>query len=187
MIRPDERDLDNYYVRRLREGETIKSFDCGDDDLNDFIMNRVDDYHKAMLAVTYVFAHKVSGRIIGYFSLANDKISIDDFKSNAEFNRFRRRRFVNEKRIKCYPAVKICRLGIDYSFHGYGIGTKLINFVKLYYLKDNKAGCRFLTVDAYLNSVSFYERNMFRQLHDADKKTLLLYYDLNEMRNVIFN
>ena len=185
MIRSDERNLDNYYIRRLQENETIKSFDCGDDDLNDFIMNRADDYHKAMLSVTYVFEHKASGKIIGYFSLANDKISIDDFVNNTEFNRFRRKRFTNEKRIRSYPSVKICRLGIDNDFRGYGVGTKLINFIKLFYSKDNKAGCRFLTVDAYHNAVAFYERNMFQILRDDDRKTHLLYYDLNEMSNVI--
>ena len=55
MIKSDERNFDNYFVRRLRKNETIRSFDCGDEDLNDFIMNRVDDYLKTMLAVTYVF------------------------------------------------------------------------------------------------------------------------------------
>ena len=185
MISSDERNLDNYYIRRLQENETIKSFDCGDDDLNDFIMNRADDYHKAMLSVTYVFEHKASGKIIGYFSLANDKISIDDFVNNTEFNRFRKKRFANEKRIRSYPSVKICRLGIDNNFHGYGVGTMIIDFIKLYYSKDNKAGCRFLTVDAYHNAVIFYERNEFRCLHNDDRKTFLLYYDLNEMRNAI--
>ena len=185
MIGSEERNLDNYYIRRLQENETIKSFDCGDEDLNDFIMNRADDYHKAMLSVTYVFEHKASGKIIGYFSLANDKISIDDFGNNTEFNRFRRKRFTNEKRIRSYPSVKICRLGIDNDFRGFGVGTKLINFIKLFYSKDNKAGCRFLTVDAYHNAVTFYERNMFQILRDDDRKTHLLYYDLNEMRNVI--
>ena len=180
-----ESSFSDYEVRKLLENETIKSFDCGDEDLNDFIMNRADDYHKAMLSVTYVFEHKASGKIIGYFSLANDKISIDDFGNNTEFNRFRRKRFTNEKRIRSYPSVKICRLGIDNDFRGFGVGTKLINFIKLFYSKDNKAGCRFLTVDAYHNAVTFYERNMFQILRDDDRKTHLLYYDLNEMRNVI--
>ena len=180
-----ETNFSDYEVRKLLENETIKSFDCGDEDLNDFIMNRADDYHKAMLSVTYVFEHKASGKIIGYFSLANDKISIDDFGNNTEFNRFRKKRFTNEKRIRSYPSVKICRLGIDNDFRGFGVGTKLINFIKLFYSKDNKAGCRFLTVDAYHNAVTFYERNMFQILRDDDRKTHLLYYDLNEMRNVI--
>lgn len=44
MIKSDERNLNNYFVRRLQKGETIKSFDCGDEDLNDFIMNRAEGY-----------------------------------------------------------------------------------------------------------------------------------------------
>lgn len=181
MIKSDERNLDNYFVIRLQKGETIKLFDCGDKDLNDFIMNRAEGYNKALLSVTYVFEHKESGKIIGYFSLANDRISIDDFNNNTEFNRFRKRRFANEKRIRSYPAVKICRLGIDNDFYGYGVGTQLINFIKSYYKKGNNAGCRFLTVDACIDAVTFYERNKFQQLQEDDTKTKLLYYDLNEM------
>ena len=29
----------NYEIRRLQEGEKVESFDCGDADLNDFILN----------------------------------------------------------------------------------------------------------------------------------------------------
>lgn len=31
---------DHYAIRRLKQGECIKSFNCGDADLNDFILNR---------------------------------------------------------------------------------------------------------------------------------------------------
>lgn len=178
-----ESNFSDYEVRKLRNGEVIKSFNCGDEDLNDFILNRAESYDKAMISVTYVFEHKESRRIIGYFSLANDRISIDDFGNNTEFNRFRRHRFVNEKRIRSYPAVKICRLGIDNDFHGNGIGSTLIDFIKSYYKRGNNAGCRFLTVDAYINAEMFYERNKFQRLQKAEKKTELLYYDLNEMRS----
>lgn len=45
---------------------------------------------------------------------------------------------------------------------------------------DNKTGCRFLTVDAYLNAVPFYEKNGFRFMNaeDDDPHTRLMYYDL---------
>ena len=142
MINSSRCDFSAYKVRKLQEGETIKSFDCGDEDLNDFILNNANAYHEARLTETYVYEHILNGDVIAYFSLANDRISINDFDNNTEFNRFRRHRFVNEKRIRNYPAVKICRLGINNSFHGFGIGSMLIDFIKLYYTKDNKAGCR---------------------------------------------
>lgn len=68
-----------------------------------------------MLAITYTLKHKLSNRIVGYFSLANDKITLNDFSSPTDFNRFRRKRFINRKRIKSYPAVKLCRLAVDKS------------------------------------------------------------------------
>ena len=48
MMKSNECNFDNYYVRRLRKDETIKSFDCGDADLNDFIWNRAESYNKAI-------------------------------------------------------------------------------------------------------------------------------------------
>ena len=46
--------LENYDVRKMKLGETIESFDCGDTDLNDFIVNEAHHYRKALIAVTYV-------------------------------------------------------------------------------------------------------------------------------------
>ena len=43
-----ESNFSDYEVRRLRKDETIKSFDCGDADLNDFIWNRAESYNKAI-------------------------------------------------------------------------------------------------------------------------------------------
>ena len=39
-----ESSFSGYEVRKLQKDETIKSFDCGDEDLNDFIMNRAEGY-----------------------------------------------------------------------------------------------------------------------------------------------
>ena len=100
-----------YEMRKLDTSEKIESFDCGDTDLNDFILNESFLYREALLAVSYVLENKVNQRSVAYFSLANDRISLSDFENKTEFNRFRKHRFVNEKRLKSYPAAKICRLG----------------------------------------------------------------------------
>ena len=34
-------------VRKLQKDERVKSFNCGDDDLNDFILNESHHYQKA--------------------------------------------------------------------------------------------------------------------------------------------
>lgn len=46
---------DIYEIRILQKDEKVKSFNCGDDDLNDFLLNRSNSFRKALLAVTYVF------------------------------------------------------------------------------------------------------------------------------------
>lgn len=165
---------DRLYIQKLEAEEGI------DQDLNDFILHEANDYRKALLAITYVAIDKENDKPLAYFSLANDRVSMGDFESRTEFNRFRKHRFVNEKRIKSYPAAKICRLAVSVEAKGQHIGTFLLDFIKSYFLADNKTGCRFLTVDAYLNAVSFYQKEGFEFLNgdDKDAMTRLLYFDL---------
>lgn len=173
----------NYEIRKLGLNDRIEQFDCGDEDLNDFIINDAPLYRKTLLAVTYVLENKVSGQVVAYFSVANDRISIKDFPSNTDFNRFRKHKFVNDKRLKSYPAIKICRLGIDKSVQGKQIGTFLIDFVGTLFVSDNKSGCRFLTVDAYSQAIPFYLKNDFAFLSsdDDNQRTRLMYFDLSDI------
>lgn len=174
--------LPRWNIRRLDKQEKVKSFDCGDADLNDFILTESSIYREAMLAVSYVM-EETDGKVLAYFSLANDKVSLSDFESKTEFNRFRKHRFVNEKRLKSYPAVKVCRFGVDHSLKGQRVGSTLMNFIKTYFVEDNKTGCRFITVDAYANAIPFYKKNGFELLNneDADAYTRLMYYDLGSI------
>ena len=77
-------------IFRLNEGETIASFDCGDEDLHDFIHNEAKLYRKALLAMSYGVLDETQSKVVGYFSLANDRISLGDFVTKTEFNRFRK-------------------------------------------------------------------------------------------------
>ena len=167
----------------MSKDEHISDFNCGDADLNDFILNESQLYRKARLAVSYVIQKVDNKQVVGFFSLANDRVSISDFESKTEFNKFRKKRFVNEKRIKSYPAVKICRLAIDESAKGMSLGTFILDFIKTYFVVDNKTGCRFITVDAYSNAIPFYLKNKFLPLsQDSDSDhTRLLFFDLDEI------
>lgn len=148
-----------FKIRKLDVNDKVTSFDCGDNDLNDFILNESYLYRNELLAVTYVIEDKT------------------------EFNRFKKR-FKNSKRLKSYPAVKLCGLSVDESVRHLHLGTKLLNFIKGYFAIDNKMGCRFITVDAYINAIPFYLKNNFLELTTHVKEashTRLLYYDLKMM------
>lgn len=114
---------DNFKYEILKPTDCVKTFQCGDEDLDNFITKESADYTKSLLSVTYIVTNKSKNKVVAYFSLAADKLSVNDFASNSEFNRFRKRRFVHEKRLRSYPAVKLCRLGVDISMKGTGLGS----------------------------------------------------------------
>lgn len=172
-------------ITKLEKNETVKSFDCGDADLNDFILCESQLYRKEKLTVTYVLENEEDihhEQIAAFFSLSNDRISISDFENKTKYNRFSRR-FNNHKRLKSYPAVKIGRLAVHASAKGMNIGSTLLDFIKRYFTADNKTGCRFITVDAYAAAIPFYLKNGFVPLNedDVDEPTRLLYFDLNDL------
>jgi hypothetical protein len=53
--------------------------------------------------------------------------------------------------------------------------------------QHNNSACRFLTVDAYKDAVSFYEKNGFRKMVNAseipeESPTIPLYLDLKQIK-----
>ncbi|MDE5887297.1 MAG: GNAT family N-acetyltransferase [Muribaculaceae bacterium] len=171
---------EHFQIRKLSKDENIRDFDCGDEDLNEFLIKDAPLYQKALLANTYIIENKENGSIGAYFSLANDRIAIKDFPNNTEFNRFRRHRFVNEKRLTNYPAVKLCRFAVSDNVKGMSIGTFLLDYLKSWFVNDNRTGCRFITVDAYHDAEPFYLKNGFIYLtaSDVDRSTRLMFFDL---------
>ena len=179
----DSEFLERFSIYKLSENETVESFDCGDADLNDFILTDAPLYRKEKLAVTYTVLEKNNrNKVVAFFSLSNDRISLSDFDNKTKYNRFSRR-FNNHKRLKSYPAAKIGRLAVETSMKGENLGSYLLKFIKRYFTADNKTGCRFITVDAYAAAIPFYLHNGFVPLNDedADEPTRLLYFDLNDL------
>jgi hypothetical protein len=93
---------DNFKYEILKPTDCVETFQCGDEDLDNFIIKESADYTKSLLSITYIVTDKSKKRVVAYFSLAADKLSVNDFASNSEFNRFRKRRFVHEKRLRSY-------------------------------------------------------------------------------------
>ena len=172
---------ENLVVNPLSADFTISSFDCGDSDLNDFILSDAKGYLSELLAVTYLlFDKSESERVIGYFSLLNDKISYIP-EERSLWNRLNRN-VVNAKRRKHYPSVKIGRLAVDSDFSGIGVGQILIDTIKYMFTHGNRTGCRFITVDAYQAAVPFYLKSGFDffTTKDANEPTRLMFYDLKK-------
>lgn len=170
-----------YVIRNQRYDDVSRVFTCGDADLDDFFKNDSLHYTGHKLASTYIVED--SDDLLAYFSIANDRISVDCFDRSSAFSKFRKR-FVNTKRIRGYPAVKICRLAVNDFLRKNGIGTEIINFLKATFHKRQRSACRFLTVDAYRSSVDFYRKNGFIPINDiidSRKCTVSMYFDLADL------
>lgn len=176
-------------VTQLSKDYNFKSFDCGNTDLNDFLFNDSKLYLRHLRYTTTLL--ETDNRIIAYYSLANDLLSISDrqdfaeemqeCKSKIDFDFWER--FLNQK---MYPAAKIGRLAVDKNFQDQGIGTFLIKSLVQSFIRRNKTGCQFITVDAINDNsqrtIRFYENNGFKYLTmgDVNKESRQMYKSLLE-------
>lgn len=57
----------NLEIRKLRESDSVNDFDCGDSDLNEFILQEASAYKKAMLVVSYIVVEKENPKkVLGF-------------------------------------------------------------------------------------------------------------------------
>lgn len=139
-------DFGKFTFRQIDADTRIKSFDCGDADLNDFLFSDAVNYYKSMMALTYLLEDTEADKTVAYYSLLNDKIVFDPEEKKL-WNRLNRR-VANSKRRKEYPAVKIGRLAISKDYAGKQIGRAILLQVKHVFATMRRSACRFITVDA---------------------------------------
>ena len=177
-------------LRRFEsEIDTNKPFDCGDADLNDFLVvisadtPNATQFDKELLATTYVVEDGDSGKNVAYFSLLNDKVEREIAESTTWNNLSRQ--IPNAKRRSSYPALKIGRLAVCLEMRGSNIGTNIIKFISMLFSTRPVTGCRFITVDAYNSAVGFYRKCDFKCLEQQDShdETRLMYFDLKGIPN----
>ncbi|WP_375579066.1 GNAT family N-acetyltransferase [Marivirga tractuosa] len=167
---------ENSQIVRLTPDYTFKRFNCGDSDLNEFLLEDSISYLRKLLAVTNIIEN--NDQIIAFFSLLNDKITIDDTPSKNQWKKLFKK--TTGKSFKSHPAMKIGRLGVDVNYQSSGIGTIILDYLKNLFIDNNRTGCRFITVDAYRESLAFYQRNDFQFMTSEDENadTRLMYFDL---------
>lgn len=99
---------------RLENLQEMKPFDCGDDDLNGFLLDDARFYYKELIANTFVMEDETE--IVAYFSLLNDKISQTTVSKNLW--RKLRKTMPHRKHLGSYPAMQIGRLAISRNHQG---------------------------------------------------------------------
>ena len=169
-----------------------ETFNCGNEDLDDFFLNDAKKYADELMGKTYCWVtENKPHKIVAQFTLANDSIKTTYLESSTK-NKLNRS-IQNPKRGRSYPAALIGRIGINKEFQGKELGSQLIRFIKDWFrAEDNKTGCRFLVVDAYNDprTLKFYEKNGFKFLHkteDEEKQYFLLDDEIITTRLMYFD
>jgi len=178
---------------RLTDTYSIKPFDCGVADLNDFLFNDAKTHLKYLSSVTYLFETK--DKTIAYYSLQNDLLRIDP-RTDKDFDREISNiisdndySFLLEmKELSTYPSAKIGRFAVDMEFQRCGYGTQILYLIIVDFLNNNKTGCQFLTVDALdnMDTLRFYEKNEFPYvtLLDVNKLSRQMYINLFALKQL---
>lgn len=165
---------------RLSSDYDLGKFDCGDNDLNDFLFEDAKNFLEKRIANTFILED--GNNIIAYFSLLNDKISRLEI-TNSRWKKIKDS-FPDNKHFRSYPSIKIGRFAVSKDYRGQHVGTDLMAMIKTI-LNENQdySAFRFITVDAYLSAIPFYEKNGFKQLtqKDEDEHTRLMYFDMMEV------
>ena len=159
----------------------LTAFDCGDDDLNRFLLDDAKPSQELRIANTFILEEE-DGRIAAYFCLLSDKVSKDEV-IGSRWKKVRSR-FPRGKQFRSYPSVKIGRLAVSLDFRGLHVGKTMMKMLINKLQADHNAlAFRFITVDAYLTAVPFYEKNGFLHLtkKDEDEHTRLMYFDMMEI------
>ncbi|MGM9699933.1 MAG: GNAT family N-acetyltransferase [Prevotella sp.] len=143
-------------------------FTCGNDaDMDEFFQMDALTYARRRIGKTYCFRLEEDYRnIVACFTLSNDSIRIWDLGSSKK-NAMWKELTNHEKMLSRFPGVLIGRLAVAEQFAGHGIGSEILDFIKLWFLcEENKTGCRLAIVDAKNkpNVLRFYEKNGFRYL-----------------------
>lgn len=133
------------------DSSLLNGFSCGDEDLDGFLRDDAARLQVENVAKTYVSLDPSTGELVGYFSLLNDAIHLMTSE--------KRRLGLASTDHPIVPAIKIARLGVDERRKGGGVGRFLVRcaFAITREVAES-TGCRLLTVDAYPNARSFYER-----------------------------
>lgn len=142
------------------------NFDCGDPDLNEFLTVDAQRYQEHCLSHTRLAFSQ--GILVGYITLLSDSMIL---KSSEK-----RRLFDFHQSVFTFPAMKIGRLSVRRESQHLGIGRCLLRYAVGLVVRMNQelnVGCRFVTVDAYPQSIAWYERNgfIFNKVYADPSKT----------------
>ena len=165
QIKPEE-----IKIEIIDQHHKVNIFQSYEPELVGFLREDALENQKQRLSVTFLWFYKEN--LVSYITLLNDKINLEgDLKD-----------FFHEQGVlyQSLPALKVGRLCVDDRYLRKGLGKLMMSFASETgkEININKAGCRFITVDAKMKSLPFYLKLGFKELQHQKGETIALYLDL---------
>lgn len=186
---------ENYYFETLTDEHDLSNFDCGDDDLNDFLKNDALPQQCEKLNITKLVMY--NGKIIGFVSILTDTLKLKNIKDEKLKSKIKGKLGITSMN-RHISAVKIGRFALDKKYSGKGLGSHILRNIlrNLKEISENKIGFRFIIIEGYAKAFNFYVvKNGFEYLERDEKninninfisdrdptKTFYLYLDLEKI------
>ncbi|WP_145413299.1 N-acetyltransferase [Paenibacillus xylanexedens] len=145
----------------------INKFDCGNEDVNDFLRDHALELHDCKYCITKLFFKDDS--LVGFISTRLGEVSVNRTHIDrlGLIDRVPRTAFYS----RSFPIVHIQFLGVDLNYKRLGIARDAISEVqKLAYNIVNDFGCNFVYLESYLTeeAMSLYTSLGFKEI-DRDE------------------
>ncbi len=152
-----------FRIEKITKDHKVKSFDCGEVSLNDFLKQFALKNDSNDIGRTFVAVEPASTQVLGYYTMSAGAVRFDNFPK--------------EIKLPKYPigTVHIGRLATDKSVQGQGLGEALL-FDALRKAEEAAKDLGIKAVELWAlndNAKSFYLKYGFQELTD-DKHHLYL-------------
>ncbi len=138
-------------------------FDCGNDQLNNYLKHQAGQDMKRKLSACFIIADSSTNQILGYYTLSNNSISLNSFTEEIQKKL--------PKSYKSIPTTLLGRLAINKEQQGKGIGKiLLIDALKRSHELSKEMGSFAVVVDPIDHAAEmFYKKYDFIKLPDSGK------------------
>lgn len=174
--------IDRLSVEPFWETQRVRNFDCGNEDLNDFLnTEEVERYEQEGLGRTYLVFYE--GKPVAYFTVSFDGLRVEYLRTWKSFSR------LAEMKLETIPALKIGRLAVDSRYQSRGIGRALVNYIAGMALETKgKMGVRLMILQAKPESIEFYGKCGFQLTvetrRERGRRNRTMFFDLHALEDV---
>lgn len=173
---------EDYCVVPFHEGDDVADFDCGNEDLNEFLTTEeVVNYKREWAGHTFLVRKSSDWDLVGYYTVAPDGLEIpDDWVKKS---------MVNHLGIKRIGALLLGRLAVALPHQGTGVGSMMLKHIFTAEL-DTGRPARVVRLTCYPDRLAWYRSRGFSFISEKEQEKAVkgaekirLFFDLQAIPN----